>query len=524
MPRYIRHIRQGDFDSALAVIRERIPFPAVCGHVCVHPCEAKCARIQYDEPVAIRMLKRAADEKSTRVPAFRPEQKPTGKRVAIIGSGPCGLTAAFHLAVLGHAVTVFESMPEVGGMLRYGIPGFRLPRPVVEREIGQILGLGIEVKANTAVGRDVSLDSILSQYDACLIAAGAWKERTLDLPGAELAIPGLAFLKEVNLGRRESPGKKVVIIGGGGVAFDCAFSAKRLGAERVHVICVEDPSAMCAPQDDIHQAKEEGVTIHHSSLVSRIVVRHARVSGVEFSRISGFHFDECGRLMVQPGSSPKKTLKADAVILAVGLEPDFSRIDPQGRIRITARKTIEVQPDTMAASLDRVFAAGDAVTGPRTIIEAIAEGRAASASIDRFLGGDGRIDAQADSPEERVLPEAKPMGTKRAKPRTIPPKLRKGFEPVESGYDEESAVSEAERCLACDTRQFSVEVNPVVCKECGYCREMCHMNIFATSATFNAGGYKPAVVTGSDRCVGCLKCLYICPDFAITIQESGPKP
>ncbi len=513
VPRYIRLIRQRDFDGALAVIRERIPFPAVCGYACVHPCEAKCARIQYDEAVAIRMLKRAADEHSRGVVAFERKAKPTGKRVAIIGSGPCGLTAAHYLAGLGHAVTVFESLPQAGGMLRYGIPGYRLPNDVVDREIDAIQRRGVEIVTLSPIS---SAPELLGKgYDVVLVASGAWKPLKMGIEGEESShvIDGIAFLKDVNEGKVPPVGKKVVVVGGGNSAVDAARTGIRMGA-KVTLIYRRTREDMPASPEEVADAEDEGVKIEFLAAPVRI-----RKGSAVCIRMSPGPPDDSGRPRPIPVAGSEFSISCNTVIMAVGQRADA------GMLRLPESRGGAAMVDLeLATPVPGIFAAGDAVTGPKTIIDAIAQGRATSAAIDRYLGGDGRIDPVTSLPEQNGLPEEKPMGTKRPKTPTLPLKLRKrGFDPVESGYDESAAVSEAERCLACDLRQYLVEVNPAICKECGYCQEMCHMGIFATSDTFNAGGYKPSVVQHSDRCVGCLKCLYVCPDFAITIQEGQPN-
>lgn len=513
VPRYIRMIRQRDFDRALAVIRERIPFPAVCGYACVHPCEAKCARIQYDEAVAIRMLKRAADEHSRGVVDFERKAKTTGKRVAVIGSGPCGLTAAHYLAGLGHAVTVFESLSQAGGMLRYGIPEYRLPNDVVDHEIAAIQSRGVEIVTLSPVS---SAPELLGKgYDAVIVASGAWKPLKMGIEGEESSqvIDGIAFLKDVNRGTAPPIGKKVVVVGGGNSAIDAARTGIRMGA-KVTLLYRRTREEMPASPEEVAEAEEEGVKIEFLAAPVRI-----RKGGAICIRMTPGPRDDSGRPRPIPVAGSEFSISCNTVIMAVGQRADA------GMLRLPENRSGAAMVDPeLATPVPGIFAAGDAVTGPKTIIDAIAQGRTVSAAIDRYLGGDGRIDPVTFSPEQSGLPEEKPMGTKRPKPRTLPLKLRKrAFDPVESGYDQETAVSEAERCLACDIRRYLVEVNPAICKECGYCQEMCHMGIFATSDTFNAGGYKPSVVQHSDRCVGCLKCLYVCPDFAITIQEGQPN-
>jgi len=514
VPRYIRHIRNGDFDRALAVIREKIPFPAVCGHACVHPCEAKCARIQYDDAIAIRMLKRAADEESLGVLAYERKAKSSGKKVAVIGSGPCGLTAAYYLSGMGHAVTVFEALPKAGGMLRYGIPEYRLPNAVVDREIDAIQRRGVEIVTSSPVLSAPELR--MKGYDAVLVASGAWKPVKMGIAGEDSStvMDGLAFLKDVNRGAVTAVGKKVVVVGGGNSAIDAARASVRMEA-KVILLYRRNRKDMPASPEEVAEAEEEGVRMEFMAAPIRILK-----GKVVCIRMAPGPLDGSGRPRPVPIEGSEFPLTCNAVIMAVGQTADAGTL----KLEENQNGTAKVDPES-ATPIRGIFAAGDAVTGPKTIIDAIAQGRSACASIDRYLGGEGKIDREMLQRESEALPEEKPMGTRRPTSEKLNLKSRiKGFALVESGYDKETAVAEAQRCLACDIRQYTVEVNPVICKECGYCQEMCHMGIFATSDHFNASGYKPSVVTSSDRCVGCLKCLYVCPDFAITIKEGQPEP
>jgi len=247
-------IKENRLEEALEYIRARNPFSGITGRVCNHPCENECNRQNYDEPLSIRALERYTTDNADMTLVKGPKRREkTGRKVAIIGSGPAGMTCAYFSALFGHDVTVFEATAFLGGMPRFGIPDYRLPKDVLDREIGRILELGVRVRTNTMVGRDISFENIIEEYDACLVATGAWKERHLDVPDAGLALKGLSFLKDVNEGRRNDIGKRVVILGGGGVAYDCAFSARRLGASEIHIVCLEARDQMCATAEDISQ-------------------------------------------------------------------------------------------------------------------------------------------------------------------------------------------------------------------------------------------------------------------------------
>ncbi len=509
VPRYIRYIRNGDFDEALAVIRERIPFAAVCGYACAHPCESRCARIQYDEAVAIRRLKRAAATYSHRSPKSEETAKSTSKKVAVIGSGPCGLTAAYYLAELGHSVAIFEKLPKAGGMLRYGIPEYRLPKDIVDREIAFIKSRGVGIVTGTKVD---SAAKLLSEgFDAVLAASGAWKAQKMGIEGEGLptVVDGVKFLAEYNSGVRRPVGKRVVVVGGGNTAVDASLASVRMGA-KVVLVYRRSREDMPALPEEIAQAEEEGVRIQCMAVPVQITK-----SRIVCIRTAPGPVDGSGRPRPVPVEGSEFALSCNAVVMAVGQSADAGALGLAGN----GDGTIAAGADT-ATQNKGIFAAGDAATGPMTIINAIAQGRLACAAIDRFLGGKGRIGRDASPGAVPEPSEPEPMGTCRVEPGRIPLSARfQGVGPVEYSYSEKEAVEEAGRCLSCDVRRYEVEIDPVICKACGYCREMCHMDIFGVSDTFNAGGYKPSVVKRSDRCVGCLKCLYVCPDFAIKIND-----
>jgi len=510
VPQYIRHIRDGHFEKALAVIRERIPFPFVCGYACVHPCEAKCARIQFDEAIAIRMLKRVAAEKGGRKPAKIAKRSPTGKRIAVIGSGPCGLTAAHYLNVLGHRVTVYEALPLPGGMLRYGIPEYRLPEDIVDREIGLIRDGGVEI----ITGMPVSSAEALKEkgYDAVLVATGAWKPTRMGIPGEDSPniIDGLSFLKRVNEGKSPAIGRKVVVVGGGNTAVDAGRAAIRLGAEVVQIYR-RTFSEMPANGEEVIEAVEEGVRVEY--LTAPVSIEKGRVTCI---RMWLGDADASGRRAPIPIAGSEYRLGFDTLIVAIGQSADAASINLEGR----KDGTVCADQGNLATLKRGIFAGGDAVKGPSTIIEAIAQGRLACVSMDGFLGGAGVIPETLS--EEMIVepPETAPRGTERPEVRKIALKRRRAtFDSVERAYSGKAAVAEASRCLCCDLRDFDVVINDLICKDCGYCKEVCSFDIFTQSEDFNPSGYKPAVAVNTDKCVACLRCLYICPDFAITIRE-----
>ncbi len=521
VPRYIRAIRDGNFEAALAVIRERIPFPLACGYACVHPCETKCSRIQYDEPVAIRMLKKVAAERGSSRPPVINRLEPTGKKVAVIGSGPCGLTAAHYLNVMGHRVSLFESRPLPGGMLRYGIPEYRLPKAAVDQEIGVIRDAGVEMFVNRPVFSAASL--IADGFDAVLAASGAWKPMKMGIPGEDAAsvTNGISFLEKINAGRQVDVGKNVIVVGGGNTAIDAARTARRLGA-RVVLLYRRTRAEMPAGSEEIAEAIEEGVRIDYLAAPVRIARKEKNAVGAASWEATCIRMmlekvGESGRPAPVPVSGSEYLLEFDTLIMAIGQTAEAQSIGLEGR----ANGTILAKDDGVSTSVHGIFTAGDATTGPSTIIEAIAAGRSAAETIDRFLGGKGIIPAFLSPEDARVPEEPLPPGERRPPAASIALKKRLStFAPVEKSYSRNAAIREAKRCFSCDLRNFDVVVDPQICKGCGYCMEACTLGVFQPSDTFNASGYKPFAAVNTPSCVGCLRCLYACPDFAITVNET----
>jgi len=518
VPRYIRCIKEGRFDEALAVMRERIPFPAVCGYACYSPCEARCGNRQFGEPISIRALHRIAYEKGGE--HWREKlniARETGKRIAVVGSGPSGLTAAYYLATLGHKVTVFEAQERPGGMMRMGIPEYRLSREALDKEIGYLKDMGIEIKTGHRVD---SVDQLSGEgYDAVYIALGAQKGAGLGIPGDDVpgVVDGITFLRQVNGGKEVKIGNRVAIIGGGNSAIDAARSAVRLGAKDVTVFYRRTKAEMTAYEEEVEAATCEGIKIEF--LTAPVQVAHeGRGLAVTFTRMELGKPDASGRPRPVPVEGSEFKEEFETVITAVGQVAD---INESMGLHLSERNLIEVDSDTLGTDKPGVFAGGDIVSGPASIIDAVAQGRKGASSIDKYLGGKGIIDRELAGPEEEVLlTESEKVEKQRIQMPTLDLQERLScFEQVERGLDEEQAKEEASRCLNCDARRFEVTVYPGNCKECGYCIEVCGLNIFIPSDHFNQKGYRSVMSNNQTRCVGCLKCFYACPDYAIDVNR-----
>lgn len=458
VPQYVRLISEGKYEDALAVIRQRVPFPGVLGRVCIHPCETACRRGKLNEPIAICTLKRfAADQVSE--PKAAAKAEPTGKKAAIVGSGPAGLTAAYYLARRGHSVTVFEALPEPGGMMRFGIPRYRLPKDVLDAEIDNIKNTGVEIRTETQID---SLDTLWNEgFNAVFLAMGAQKSRKLGVEGESM--PGIShgveFLRQAS--RADDPPKvndTVVVIGGGNVAVDVARTALRLGAKKVEMVSLEQPHEMPALPEEIEATLEEGITIHHGWGPCRIC-GNGNIENIELKRCTCV-FDKDGRFCPTYDETDLSTLEADQIIVAIGQTPD---VPDDFELQIIADGRVKVDSETLATNVKGVFAGGDVVSGAASVIEAIAAGRRAAAAIDKYLGGNGEID---ETPTEEI--KANPWlgrdeafaARQRAAAPCLPVEKRKGeFSEVALGFDEATAAGESGRCLQCDLR---LQISPVI--------------------------------------------------------------
>ncbi|RLA94960.1 MAG: 4Fe-4S ferredoxin, partial [Deltaproteobacteria bacterium] len=465
---YIALIAQKKFKEALALIRKNNPLPGVCGRVCTHPCENACTRKEVDDPIAIMHLKRfVSDWEYTQGESDLPViEKKREEKVAIVGAGPAGLSAAFYLAQEGYQVTIFEATSRPGGMMAWGIPDYRLPREILNKDIEFIERTGVEIKTNTPIGPQLTLDDLFNQgFKAIFIGVGAQKSTRLGVEGENLkgVIHGVDYLRKINSGKEVFLGDRVAVIGGGNVAIDVVRTAIRKGSKEAFIIYRRSRGEMPALEEEIIQAEEEGVKIHYLVSPKRILGKNGKVTEIECIRMELGEPDDSGRRRPIPVPGSEFTIKVDSVVPAIGQSTDLSFLPVSKKCNVTRRGTLEVDPITYATSIPGIFAGGDVVTGPATVVEAIGAGREAAISISRFLQG---IDLY-EGREKKLHPvKVKPEGVKkkpRHEPARVPVSERiKDFREVQKSFTEKEALAEAERCLNCG-----------ICSECLQCVDAC---------------------------------------------------
>jgi formate dehydrogenase beta subunit len=467
IPRYVECIKEGRFQDSLDIIRTRLPIPGIVGRVCVRPCEENCRRANLDEPVSIKYLKRfVADQElaKKREPAY--EITPSSKtgRVAIVGAGPAGVTCAYHLAQKGHAVTIYEHLPEPGGMAAIGIPDYRLPRMILRNEVERIQEMGVTIQYNTTIGKDITLDQLESDFDAVFIGIGAQDSSPMRVKGEEKGyqgfIPGVQYLLDINQGRDPYPeGKKVVVIGGGNVAIDCVRSAFRIQKEDVHLVYRRTRKEMPADEVEIRDAEEEEVQFNFLTTPVRILEENNRVVGLECIRLKLGTPDKSGRRRPVPIEGSEFIFDCDTVVPAIGQRVNLSLIEGMEGIETTAWKTFIVDDVTKQTSRPKLFSAGDCETGPDALITACAGGRKAAQSIDRLINGQPLEYTREDCfhrfyKDVNVYDREEVLGdigiAERKHLEMLPPDTRKtSFDEVEKGFSTPEAIAEAKRCLRC---------------------------------------------------------------------------
>ena len=466
VPKYVAHTAAGEYLQAIETIRERNPFPSICGRICHHPCEYRCRRGELDEPVAIRSLKRfVADwyfEHMDELPSPKPFPRTGDQKVAVVGAGPTGLTCAYFLARSGYQVTVFEASPVGGGMLWVAIPQFRLPKEVIQREIDHIARQGVEVRYSTPINVNFTVEDLRKDgFAAVFIAAGAQRSQRIGIPGELEDIEnfhyGLRFLRDVKIGKQVSVGRRVAVIGGGNVALDAARTALRLGAEEVNVYYRRSRSEMQVTEVEYDEAVAEGIKFNFLVSPTRIASNNWRATGLQCIRMQLGEPDSSGRRRPVPIAGSEFFVEADTAVAAVGQAPDLSFLPGESALERTRWETLVVDSNRLSTNVPGVFAGGDFVTGPGMVIDAIAAGRRASIAIDKYLRndasrveiydlkhkGNGKADVQeADETWETL---------RRLEMPRLPPAERKtSFDEIERGFSEEVARREAKRCLRCD--------------------------------------------------------------------------
>jgi len=459
IPEYIRQIKAGNYRQAIMVIKEKNPFPLTCGRVCPHPCEDMCRLGKECDPVNINHLKRfVADIEMNSGKRITPYKAPgTGKKVAIIGGGPGGLTCAYYLARLGHSPTIFEAMPKLGGMLRYGIPEYRLPKKILDWEIDGILEMGVEVKTDVTMGKDFTLKTLKDDgFGAIFLGTGAWDTRSLGVEGEDLegVLPGTHFLIDRGLEKETPVGDKVAIIGGGNTALDAARTSWRLGADEVTIIYRRSRKEMPANDIEIEEAGKEGVLFHYLAAPTKLMGEKGKLTHLEYIEMELGEPDESGRRRPIPKKGTEKVIEVDNVINAIGQFPVTDFLKEDG-VNLTKWNTIEVANEaTGETNIQGVFAGGDGVTGASIAVEAIGAGRRAARSIHCYLSGQ-----EIGLPKETIgkqshLPDVDELVSVPVSERVKMPELsvderRESFEEVETGLDEEMAAGESDRCLRC---------------------------------------------------------------------------
>jgi formate dehydrogenase major subunit len=524
-------ITRGLYKEAYQLIMETNPFPSVCGRVCIRPCEAICRRNLVDEPIAIANLKRfPADYIYENGGKIEIEVAPdTGFRVAVVGAGPGGLSAAYFLRKMGHAVTIFEAAPKLGGTLRYGIPDYRLPPDILDRDINTILSTGIEVKTECslrspttssygALGKDFTIDSLLENgFDAVFLSTGALLGYDMRVEGEDLSgvLRGIDFLTAVAKGEPPQIGAKVAVIGGGNTAIDASRTALRLGADEVTIVYRRSRAEMPATDWEIEEAEEEGVKLHFLAAPTKILGENGKVSGMVCVKMALGEPDESGRRRPEPIEGSEFTLDVDIIIAAIGQGPDISFIEEGIGIK-TERDRIVAAQDTQLTDRPDVFAGGDAVTGAASAIEAIAAGRRAARSIDQYLGGDGVKPAEklfnsSEGELDEILTEEFDRIQREPKvkmPMLEPDVRRRNFEEIEKGYSAEQAMKEAERCLQCGCKVFDTCELRKLATEYGV-----EDAITADSVRrYERDDSHPFVERDPNKCISCTLCIRICRD------------
>ena len=556
---YVGLIANGEYDAAIKLIKNKIPLPASIGRVCPHPCEKACRRKNVEEPINIAQLKAFAADMDLKSDSYVPECKPaSGKTVAVIGGGPAGLTAAYYLTIMGHSVTVYDMMDKMGGMLRYGIPQYRLPKEVLDKEIAIIEKAGVKLVNNVKLGRDFTIKSLKEQNDAVIVAVGAWKSSSMRTPGEDLegVYGGIDFLRAVIKGNAPEIGEKVAICGGGNTAMDACRTAVRLGAKEVYVIYRRTRNEMPADKLEIDEAEEEGVTYKFLTNPLSFNGENGKLKSVTLQLMELGEPDASGRRKPVPIEGKTEEIELDSVILAIGQKLVAEDVS---ELTLNNRGNIEADPDFFTTDIEGVFAIGDATNrGASIAIEAIGEADRCARAVDAFLNGqalDTRV-PYISKRDESTIDYSDRDKKSRITPKVLAPEVRnKNFDEVSLGFTEEEAQEEAKRCLECGCREYFkckllkvaqrydimperfkgvmpqkythdenafIERNTAKCILCGLCVRSCREVMNLSSIGLLGRGFttdvSPAFSLPLDRtnCNNCGLCVQLCPTGSLT--------